>query len=192
MTAKSDFFCEACWHPRHWQECQAAAANKPFCGCHYGVDMKHQEHIQEQVKVEGEQLDAYVHPEALTGVSTVAKGQVSAAQELSRYVDDYRRKKHDSGKVRMDLLPFDVLYEIAKVFTFGCTPKEEGGAGYEEGSWMTVPDGIKRYTAAELRHHADRAKGEIYDPASKLRHRAHEAWNACALLWFELHGKGDE
>lgn len=101
--------------------------------------------------------------------------------------DFYHQKKHDNGKVRMDLLPMDALMEIARVFTFGCTPKEMGGAGYAEDSWKTVPDARKRYLAAQLRHIADTAKGESVDPESHLFHEAHAAWNAIAVLWLKMH-----
>lgn len=98
----------------------------------------------------------------------------------------YHEKKHDLGKPRMDLLPFDALEEIAKVYTFGCTPKEKGGAGYAEDSWKTVPDGYKRYKAAQLRHEVEIDKGHPTDAESSLMHEAHIAWNAIARVWFKL------
>lgn len=103
--------------------------------------------------------------------------------------EDFFAKKHDAGKVRMDLVPLDVIEEIARVFTFGCTSVEAGGAGYEEGSWKDVPEAFKRYKAADLRHLAADARGETLDPVSGLPHLAHHAWNAIALLWLHMHGK---
>ena len=42
--------------------------------------------------------------------------------------------KYDKGKVRMELLPFDCLTEMAKVLTFGAEK-------YRENSWQTVKNG---------------------------------------------------
>jgi hypothetical protein len=86
--------------------------------------------------------------------------------------------KLDDGKVRLDLVFngfANALNEVAKVATFGAEK-------YTEDGWVTVPDGIKRYTAAMHRHLNAEARGEINDPESDLSHAAHSCWNALAVL----------
>ena len=65
---------------------------------------------------------------------------------------------------------------------------DHGAAKYSEGGWRHVPDGIRRYTAALLRHVATR---ELVDPSSELAHASHAAWNALARLELLLEGGTD-
>lgn len=87
--------------------------------------------------------------------------------------------KHDDGKPRMDLLPLDVLEEIARVLTFGTIK-------YKENSWQGIKGAEKRYKGALLRHLAAIDKGEKYDPESGLLHMSHVACNSMFLLYFAL------
>jgi predicted metal-dependent phosphoesterase TrpH len=57
-----------------------------------------------------------------------------------------------------------------------------GAKKYTPGGWVTVPDGIKRYGNAAIRHHNARLAGQPTDNDTKLLHAAHEAWNALAVL----------
>ena len=50
-------------------------------------------------------------------------------------------KKYDCGKVRMDLIPLDVVENIGKVLTYGAQK-------YSDNSWQNLPDFWKRYKAA--------------------------------------------
>lgn len=52
-------------------------------------------------------------------------------------------KKYDYGKVRMDLIPLDVVENIGKVLTYGAQK-------YSDNSWQNLPDFWKRYKAALL------------------------------------------
>lgn len=92
--------------------------------------------------------------------------------------------KHDSEKIRMDLLPFEALEAVAEVLTFGARK-------YTDNSWQTVENAERRYLAALLRHLAARERGEKLDPESGLTHAAHMATNALFILWIELQ-KGKE
>ena len=85
-------------------------------------------------------------------------------------------EKYDGGKLRMDLLPFGPVEEIVKVLTFGAKK-------YSDNNWMIVPDAVKRYEAAMLRHISAYKRGEELDPESGLKHLAHAG---CCLL-FLLH-----
>lgn len=91
--------------------------------------------------------------------------------------DNYFDMKHDCGKPRMDLLPFEALERVAMIMTYGA-------AKYSENAWRTIPDAQQRYTAALMRHLSKHMQGELIDPESGLSHIDHMACNAvflCAL-----------
>ena len=67
------------------------------------------------------------------------------------------------------------LEQVARVGT-------QGAEKYSDNGWMHVPDGVRRYTDAMLRHLLAEAMGERIDPATGLSHAAHCAWNALARL----------
>lgn len=90
--------------------------------------------------------------------------------------------KHDSGKVRWDLVPFRQLEEIAKVLTFGAIK-------YPANSWQGVEK--ERYQAALMRHFVDYMEGEQVDSESGLQHLSHLACNAMFLLWMEANESKD-
>ena len=86
--------------------------------------------------------------------------------------------KLDAGKPRAGLVLGDFslgLIEVAKVGTFGAIK-------YSDHGWLSVPNGIARYTDAMVRHWLKEAAGEVYDDDSELLHSAHLAWNALARL----------
>lgn len=90
--------------------------------------------------------------------------------------------RFDGDKVRWDLLPFDALEQVAMVATYGA--KKYAPKNWELGmSWSRMFGSIMRHLAARMR-------GEIMDPESGLPHLAHAAWNAMALLSYELRGVG--
>lgn len=94
--------------------------------------------------------------------------------------------KLDNGKARHGLVLgafANALTEVAKVGTFGANK-------YSDNGWLSVPNGLARYTDAMLRHHFAEAGGEELDDDSGLRHAAHRAWNALAVLELALREKG--
>ena len=94
--------------------------------------------------------------------------------------------KRDNGKPRHGLVLgafSNALTEVAKVGTFGANK-------YSDNGWLSVPNGLARYTDAMLRHHFAEAGGEELDEESGLRHAAHRAWNALAVLELALREKG--
>lgn len=88
-------------------------------------------------------------------------------------------KKLDDGKLRWDLLSWEAVEKIVEVYTFG-TKK------YGENTWQNVENFEARYRAALVRHLVSHIKGEKVDEESQILHLAHMAWNALALIWFEL------
>ncbi len=83
--------------------------------------------------------------------------------------------KHDSGKVRMDLLSPIALEEIAKVMTFGA--KKYGDNNWRKGIlWSRVFGALMRHAWAYWR-------GENLDPETGLSHLAH--CGCCVMFLLE-------
>jgi hypothetical protein len=85
--------------------------------------------------------------------------------------------KLDAGKIKVGLMMRGfarALMEVANVTTYGAQK-------YTENGWTEVPDGVKRYTDAMMRHYLQEERGEVYDE-SGLPHAAQVAWNALARL----------
>lgn len=87
--------------------------------------------------------------------------------------------KLDAGKpevLRFALAYFpNALRGVAEVSAFGAKK-------YTYMGWLTVPDGITRYTEAMGRHLMYELEGEEYDGDSGLLHAKQTAWNALARL----------
>ena len=97
---------------------------------------------------------------------------------VKEVADDKAGLKYDDGKIKPRLIMEGfprALTAVIEVATFGANK-------YTEHGWVTVPEGINRYTDAMGRHLLAEAKGEVLDAESKLKHAAHSAWNALARL----------
>ena len=94
-------------------------------------------------------------------------------------MDKSRKNDIIDNKVRMDLLPWPELEEVAKVYTAGAKK-------YGPNQWQNLPDGYQRYKGAMLRHLCEVEKGNIYDPETGCRHAAQVVWNAIAMLHFKI------
>lgn len=92
--------------------------------------------------------------------------------------------KYDSNKIRMDLLEYECIEDVARILTFGAQK-------YKERSWMNVPNGRDRYFAALMRHLVAWRKGEIIDPESKEPHLSHCACNIMFLQWLDKNPQND-
>ena len=90
-------------------------------------------------------------------------------------------KKYDKGKERWDLVPYDALEEVVKVYTLGA--EKYGERNWEKGISYT------RIFAAVMRHIVAWWNGEDADSESGLSHLAHAAWGMLALLYYEKHRK---
>lgn len=86
--------------------------------------------------------------------------------------------KADAGKAEYDY----VLGYFAKALGAVNEVAVFGAKKYTPGGWVTVPNGIKRYGNAAIRHHNERLAGRDRDEDTELLHAAHEAWNALAVL----------
>ena len=85
--------------------------------------------------------------------------------------------------------PLDIV--MVSMFTEGQVfdVAEYGAKKYTKGGWLTVPDGIKRYRAAAIRHLLRLDRGEGTDPESDLPHIHHVAWNVWAVYTLEQNVK---
>lgn len=93
--------------------------------------------------------------------------------------------KLDAGKRRDGLVLLGFSRALAAVSTVGTY----GANKYTDNGWMSVPNGVNRYTDALLRHILSEASGELTDKDTGLLHAAHAAWNALARLDLMIRGE---
>jgi hypothetical protein len=86
-------------------------------------------------------------------------------------------RKEDIRKLQYSLLPPFALEEVVKVLTFGAKK-------YDAENWRKVPDAVRRYTDASMRHGEAFRKGEVLDKESGIHHLAHRV--CCDLFRLEL------
>jgi hypothetical protein len=92
--------------------------------------------------------------------------------------------KHDGLKPRFDLLPWDALAEVCKVYQFG---KHK----YSARNWEKGFDWLRLWNAA-MRHMTVWESGEDHDPETKLSHTVHAAFCILGLIAHELRGIGTD
>ena len=90
--------------------------------------------------------------------------------------------KHDEGKLLYHLIPAECIEQLARVYTFGAKK-------YGEYNWLKLDQPMIRYCDALERHLIEWKKGNKEDNETGINHLAHVAWNAFALLWFDLKKK---
>ena len=88
--------------------------------------------------------------------------------------------KHDSDKLRMDLLPPEAIFAIAEVLTYGANK-------YKERNWEKGID-RNRIIAAALRHIFKYMLGESQDSESGISHLKHALTNLVFLVTYEVRG----
>ena len=86
-------------------------------------------------------------------------------------------RKDDQGKLDYSLLPWDGVDDVVHVLQFGAQK-------YDRDNWRKVPDGLRRYSNAAMRHLVALQRGEVTDPESGLSHAAHAA--CCCLFLCDL------
>lgn len=91
-------------------------------------------------------------------------------------------RKNIAGKVQFDLLPVEMLEEMARMYEFG-------NRKYEKDNWKKGFPYSTLYSAA-MRHLTAFWKGENDDPESGMSHLTHAAWNMWTLLWLVRNDKG--
>lgn len=100
--------------------------------------------------------------------------------QVSDMTDKEVGKKYDEGKspIQQGLFQYfpRALKAVADVSNYGYKKYKSWGG------WVSVPDGMSRYSNALARHVLDEPVQGKLDPESGLRHKAHAAWNALATL----------
>lgn len=104
-------------------------------------------------------------------------------QSKREKVSSSKEAKNDriDGKVRWELMPLDLLNEVAKVYTSGA---EKYGAN----TWQDLENGYERYKGALLRHLVANDT-EDFDSETGVFHLAAVAWNALSMLHFKMNRK---
>lgn len=87
--------------------------------------------------------------------------------------------RYNQGKPRMELIPTELIEEVAKVLTFGAEK-------YDDYNWQKfTPKQRGECVGSLMRHIEAYRKGEKLDPESGLSHLAHAGCNIAFLLWYE-------
>lgn len=87
--------------------------------------------------------------------------------------------KHDSNKLRFDLIPAECEAMIAAVFTLGAMK-------YAPDNWKKIEDIQPRYFSAERRHMNAKRLDEMFDPEFGLPHSAHAIVSLIFTLWEDI------
>ena len=92
--------------------------------------------------------------------------------------------RFDAGKLRLDLIPPEWLEALGGVLTVGA-------AKYAPRNWeLGMP--WSKVWGPLLRHCLAWLKGERNDPETGQHHLAHVAWNALALMVYEMRKLGED
>lgn len=91
-------------------------------------------------------------------------------------------EKHDTGKWRFSLIPWQSLLEVILVLEFGAKK-------YAVDNWKKVPESRERYFDATMRHLTSWFQGEKEDSETGLNHLAHAICCLLFLLWFDKQEK---
>lgn len=92
--------------------------------------------------------------------------------------------KQDGEKNKLELMPYDALWEVGKVYTFGA--KKYDARNWEKGI------AYSRVFGALMRHSWAWWNREDTDPETGLSHMVHAAWNALTLVAFILRDQGKQ
>lgn len=130
-----------------------------------------------------------VHPDSAEAVLPHHSEADKYADSVSvpcevRVVDPETGGEKGSKLARWDLMPFDVLNELAEHFGIGARK-------YDDRNWERGYDwGLS--LAALCRHLSAWAGGEDTDSESGDSHLIAVMWHAAALRWFQIHHKGTD
>ena len=92
--------------------------------------------------------------------------------------------RYDTGKVRLDLLPAEWIWGLGQVMTAGAAKYEP--RNWEKGmAWSKVLGPMRRHIVTWL-------AGETYDAETGCHHLAMVAWNALALMVYQLRMIGQD
>lgn len=108
--------------------------------------------------------------------------KTDAPAELVKEPEENLGLRYNTGKLKFSLIPAHWTRSLAEILT-------KGANKYAPRNWETglvhseVLDSLHRHLDAFL-------GGERYDPETKCHHLGHVAWNALALMTFDISGRG--
>ena len=121
----------------------------------------------------------------------------AAAENVENYVAEADRRiagevrvtsstggQKGTKRERMDLIPPEALWELARVYGMGAEK-------YDDHNYLRGYDYSLSYSAM-LRHATQWANGEDNDSESGLNHLAHAAWHCFALMMYQFHDLGTD
>ena len=122
-----------------------------------------------------------------TDLSSAPAGSVWPTNWRSVVTDPDTGGRKGSKMARFDMIPPDVLWELAEHYGRGeaiypSDPEPNWQRGY---SWRLS-------VAALHRHLAQWESGEDVDAETGSSHLIAATWHCVALRWFQLHGKGTD
>ena len=96
---------------------------------------------------------------------------------MPQQIEEITGVKNDEGKIRLDLIPVDALWEVGRAYTIGTK--------YGDWNWQK---GLKysRIIAALLRHLFKWVMGETYDQQDGQHHLSSVVWCGLTLLHYDL------
>ena len=92
--------------------------------------------------------------------------------------------KYDTEKIRLDLIPPELIFEVGKILDIGAKK-------YESRNWEKGFDWGRVYAALQ-RHLWAWWNGEDKDPETGESHLSHAAANLAFLIAFESRNKGND
>ena len=84
--------------------------------------------------------------------------------------------KHDSDKLRWDILPYEQIEQVVSVLTFGANK-------YTAYNWQKLDNLEERCFAAMMRHAVEYKKGNKIDNETGRSHLAHAICCALFMMW---------
>jgi len=115
-----------------------------------------------------------------TGTNVKCDESVETCRELRKEP----ALRFDEGKVRLDLIPAEILVELGRVYTAGAKK-------YTDNNWKKGMS-FSRCLGALKRHLAKWELGKTYDDETGCHELAHVMWNAAALLYYQMYGLGTD
>lgn len=114
---------------------------------------------------------------------------MKAEKMLYTEADPNGKKPHEPG-AKLDAGKAPIMRGLLDYFPRACMAVAEvsafGASKYAWKGWESVPDGVQRYSDAEMRHACKESIEGPRDADSGLMHKAHRAWNALAALELAL------
>lgn len=93
--------------------------------------------------------------------------------------------RYDEGKLRVDLVPAEIIIELARVYTAGAKK-------YKDNNWRDPGMKWTRCIASLERHMLKWKMGLEIDPETQCHHLAQVAWNALTLMMYQMQGLGTD